>query len=263
METQFHRVVSSQTHTENGFGLTRSLCLMVWHRIQRPKARFIASPTKKVAHLLRGLTLLCRQIRHRLDCNRLRRLCNQRVNHADLVICRFIVWMKRSRNVLLKVRVRLRFVLRERPLPRAFVVLIHIWVWSFIEVNVKWIRLLVLLPPSRFGRWSGVNWFHCTTGVADVGSCSSTSTDTSWPKFIDSSRESPGIPWVSSGCTGSETVVSRGTSKGTEESLFRRLLFSEALLSQKSTVLIALQLIQSFFQNSCEFTALQVNSALE
>jgi hypothetical protein len=40
---------------------------------------------------------------------------------------------------------------------------------------------------------------------------------------------------------GSETVVSRGTSKGTEESLFRRFVVFRGILRQKSTVFIALQ----------------------
>jgi hypothetical protein len=59
-----------------------------------------------IAHFRRGLPFFCRQVRHRLDCDRIRRLCYQRVYHADSIVRHVIIRIKRSRNVLLKVSVR-------------------------------------------------------------------------------------------------------------------------------------------------------------
>ena len=94
-----------------------------------------------VAHLRGGLPLLCRQIWHRLNCDNRRWLRNQRVYHADFVIRRFVVGMKRRRDVLLKIRVCFRFIFLERSLSWAFVS-DQKYVRSFVVVDAGWTVLL-------------------------------------------------------------------------------------------------------------------------
>jgi hypothetical protein len=92
-----------------------------------------------------------------------------------------------------------------------------------------------------------------------VGSCSSTSVSCS--QVLPETRwENPEFPRVARVLKPWSFVE---PPRELRNRFFDVSLFSELILSQKSAVLIALQLIQKFFQNLCEFTALKVNSALE